>query len=138
MELKLSLLLLIIFSLNAVDATAQGKKKKKKRNSKDQVQAVKQSNSFRPYIPEEKQVPKNKNSKKNDKGFFATLFFKQLDDKVDQFYQRLEDNAKRKRKIERKMKHPQYSDFSYFGHKRKPKIRPVGKRKFCKECGIVH
>ena len=25
-----------------------------------------------------------------------------------------------------------------FGHKRKVRIRPLGKRKLCKECGIVH
>ncbi len=33
---------------------------------------------------------------------------------------------------------PTYGDPMYFGHKRKPKKRPPGKRKFCKECGMVH
>ncbi len=33
---------------------------------------------------------------------------------------------------------PQYSDPMYFGHKRKPKKRPPGKRKLCKECGLTH
>jgi len=36
------------------------------------------------------------------------------------------------------MKKPQYSDPTYFGHKKKPKKRPPGKKKFCKECGIYH
>lgn len=35
-------------------------------------------------------------------------------------------------------KKPQYSNPAYFGHKKKPKKRKRGKRKFCKECGIVH
>ncbi|MGB0521956.1 MAG: hypothetical protein ACPGJS_03300 [Flammeovirgaceae bacterium] len=33
---------------------------------------------------------------------------------------------------------PQYANPMYFGHKKKPKKRKKGKRKFCKECGIVH
>lgn len=56
-----------------------------------------------------------------------------------------EDFYKRKRKLRkgyhrmaRIMNKPQYRDHAYFGHKRKPNIRPVGKRKFCDECGIVH
>lgn len=133
MNFKLSLIILIVFSLSTLNATAQSKKDKNKKE-----QSVQRSNSFRPNVPEEKQVAKKNTSKKKNKNSFTALFTKQLDDKVEQFYQRQEDNAKRNRKIERKMDHPQYSDFSYFGHKKKPKIRPVGKRKFCKECGIVH
>lgn len=133
MNFKLSLIILIVFSLNSLNATAQSKKEKNKKE-----QPVQRSNSFRPNIPEEKQVIKKNTKKKKNKNTFTALFSKQLDDKVEQFYQRQEDNAKRNRKIQRKMDHPQYSDFSYFGHKKKPKIRPVGKRKFCKECGIVH
>jgi len=51
---------------------------------------------------------------------------------------RMKTNVRKHKVIARKMKKPQYSDPSYFGHKRKPKKRPVGKRKFCKECEIVH
>ena len=36
------------------------------------------------------------------------------------------------------MQKPQYSDPTYFGHKKKPKKRSLKKRKMCKECGIVH
>lgn len=59
-------------------------------------------------------------------------------DLVKEYEQRMEANAKRYRKEAKMAEKPQYSDPSYFGHKKKPKKRPVGKRKFCKECGIVH
>jgi hypothetical protein len=42
------------------------------------------------------------------------------------------------RKQDRLARKPQYNDPTYFGHKRPPKKRPLGKRKFCKECGIRH
>jgi len=57
---------------------------------------------------------------------------------VQEFQQRMKKNARKYKKIERIKDKPQYADPTYFGHKRKPKKRPVGKRKFCKECGIVH
>jgi hypothetical protein len=60
------------------------------------------------------------------------------EEKVREFEERMEANAKRDAKKAKEMQKPQYSDPSYFGHKKKPKKRPVGKRKFCKECGIVH
>ena len=60
------------------------------------------------------------------------------DDLVQEFEDRMEANAKRRKKEAKLAKNPQYSDPSYFGHKKKPKTRPVGKRKLCKECGIVH
>jgi hypothetical protein len=58
--------------------------------------------------------------------------------KVAEFNARMKSNAKAKAKMAKEMEKPQYSDPSYFGHKKKPKKRPKGKRKFCKECGIVH
>jgi len=33
---------------------------------------------------------------------------------------------------------PRFTDHLYFGHKKPPKKRPVGKQKYCKECGIRH
>lgn len=59
-------------------------------------------------------------------------------DLVKESEERMEANAKRYRREAKLAQKPQYSDPSYFGHKKKPKKRPVGKRKFCKECGIVH
>ncbi len=60
------------------------------------------------------------------------------DQKIKEYEQRMQANAKRDKKLARLMKKPQYADPSYFGHKHKPKKRPPGKRKLCKECGIVH
>ena len=69
-------------------------------------------------------------------------FKHRYDDYYDQliveYEERMIANAKKYKKIARLMKKPQYSDPSYFGHKRKPKKRAVGKRKYCKECEIVH
>lgn len=59
-------------------------------------------------------------------------------DMVKEAEERQEANAKRREKEAKLAEKPQYSDPSYFGHKKKPKKRPVGKRKMCKECGIVH
>lgn len=59
-------------------------------------------------------------------------------DLVKEAEERQEENAKRREKEAKLAEKPQYSDPTYFGHKKKPKKRPVGKRKLCKECGIVH
>lgn len=67
---------------------------------------------------------------------------KALEDKYGrlekEYVQRMKKVRKQKKKEAKMAEKPQYSDPLYFGHKRKPKIRPVGKRKFCKECHIVH
>ena len=57
---------------------------------------------------------------------------------IVEYEERMIANVKKYKVMARKMKKPQYSDPSYFGHKRKPKKRAVGKRKYCKECEIVH
>ena len=62
----------------------------------------------------------------------------QLDQKVVEYHQRVRDAQKRYKKMARLSQKPQYSDPSYFGHKRKPKKRAPGKKKLCKECGILH
>jgi hypothetical protein len=50
-----------------------------------------------------------------------------------------EANAKKYRKMARDMEtDPRYNDPGYFGHKKKPKKNRPGKKKFCKQCGIVH
>lgn len=73
---------------------------------------------------------KVKKGKKLKKGKYDQL--------IDEYEDRMKANAKAYKKAAKEMKKPQYSDPAYFGHKRPPKKRPVGKRKFCKECGIVH
>jgi len=63
---------------------------------------------------------------------------KDFDNKIGEYEKRMEDNVKKRKKMAKEMKKPQYSDPAYFGHKRKPKKRPQGKKKFCKECGLMH
>jgi hypothetical protein len=55
-----------------------------------------------------------------------------------EYYKRMEWVAKEKQKMLRKMAQPQYSDFAYFGHKRKPKRHMPYAMQYCKECGIRH
>lgn len=55
-----------------------------------------------------------------------------------EFYKRVEEAAKRRQKLLKKLAKPQFSDFSYFGHKRKPKKHKPHKMRYCDECGIRH
>ena len=132
------IILLSFFTFFFAVANAQSKKERKK-SKEEQVDINKLKNTSRFPAAESniQKAAKSKKFKKERKGF-AAWFKKSLDNKVDEFHERMEQNAKRDKKMRRKMDHPQYSDFSYFGHKKKPKIRPVGKKKFCKECGIKH
>ena len=72
------------------------------------------------------------------KGRGKNNLMQQLDQKVEEYHQRVKEVQKRNEKYARLSRKPQYSDPSYFGHKRKPKKRPPGKKKLCKECGIIH
>lgn len=78
-------------------------------------------------------VSKSQNTRK-----FVHPYDFYFDQKIIEYEERMVANVKKYKKMERKMKKPQYSDPSYFGHKRKPKKRKPGKRKFCHECEIVH
>lgn len=62
----------------------------------------------------------------------------EYDRKVEEYHKRMEANIRKNNKIAKEMEKPQYSDPTYFGHKKPPKKRPVGKKKFCKECGMSH
>ncbi|MGK7392585.1 MAG: hypothetical protein ACNS60_19685 [Candidatus Cyclobacteriaceae bacterium M2_1C_046] len=135
------ILFFVLMTFFFAEANAQSKKGKKK-NRKDKNEQydpfIQRDNSILPHKEEQKNTRSREKSKEHKKGFFARLFNKELDNKVDEYHARMEQNAKRNKKMERKMDHPMYSDPSYFGHRKKPKIRPVGKKKFCKECGIKH
>ena len=65
-------------------------------------------------------------------------FFKTQEEGKEAYEDRMKQVAKDKKKSVKILKKPQYSDKSYFGHKRPPKRRPLSKRKLCKICGIVH
>ncbi len=136
----------VVAGLLLITSAAVNAQSKEPRNRKS-PKKTEADNSFKPYTPEtefepseqsESRQKKRKTRKKDQKNTFRYDFLKSLDQKKEEFYKRIKENAKEDRKMERKMRKPQYSDPMYFGHKRKPKKRPVGKRKFCKECGIVH
>jgi hypothetical protein len=55
-----------------------------------------------------------------------------------EFYKRVEEAAKEKQRILKKLSKPQYSNFAYFGHKHPPKKHKPYEMKYCKECGIRH
>ena len=63
---------------------------------------------------------------------------KTLEEEVADFRKRMIKVGRRKKREMKKLEHPKYSDPLYFGHRRPPKKRPAHKRKFCKECGIIH
>ncbi len=97
----------------------------------------KEENSFAP-AQEEPSPAQRKTMKKKGKKSRRALFNKRMDKKIKEFDKRMAANARQDRKEARLALKPQYSDPSYFGHKRKPKKRPPGKRKFCKECSLTH
>lgn len=83
--------------------------------------------------------------KKQKKSFFGFLKKKEKgvtkktnQEEIAEFRSRIKKVYRKKAKEERLAKKPQYSDNSYFGHKRPPKKRPPGKQKFCKECKMKH
>lgn len=93
-------------------------------------------------LPEMTAVTKKK--VKHRKGFFSpsrNASFKKANVKHTaryEFYERIEEAAKEKQRILKKLSKAQYSDPRYFGHKRIPKRRPPHKMKYCEICGIRH
>ncbi len=98
------------------------------------------------YVPQKKQnsilttaeLTSSQKSKTKSKSKNKGSFNWTLDQKVRQYEKRMKAVSKKYKKEARLSKKPQYADPSYFGHKRKPKKRSIKKRKFCKECQIVH
>jgi hypothetical protein len=119
----LILLLVCLFGVSTL-SVAQSSKKKKKKNETTNVQ---QPSSVEPYYPKQNYEPKQKKSS-------GKITY----DARDRFYDRMEQVAKAHRKAEKELAKPQYSDPTYFGHKKPPKRRPPHKMKYCKECGIRH
>ena len=112
-------LLLFGMILYCIAASAQSKKQKKEESPTEA------------FYPQAEQTPKN-SKKKSPKSTY---------DARDKSYDRLERNWKVREKREKKLTRDLDRDYSigpYFGHKRPPKIRPVGKRKVCNVCGLTH
>lgn len=85
--------------------------------------------------------PQYQSAKKEKKGIFASKKSsksKSGKSEVEEFRSRLQKVYKQRAKEEYKMDKPRYKDPTYFGHKKPPKKRKVGKQKFCKVCKIKH
>jgi hypothetical protein len=121
-NLKLSLITILLSASITTVFAQSGKEFKKKQKPEYDRGAT--------YEVESSKKVKKKKSKYSMAGAY--------DKKVEEYHARMEDNAKKYKKMAKQMKKPQYSDPSYFGHKKKPKKRPPGKKKFCKECGLYH
>ena len=62
-------------------------------------------------------------------------------DAQNEYYNRIENTWKEREKREKTFERGEATDYMkppYFGHKKPPKIRAIGKRKYCKICGIRH
>jgi hypothetical protein len=121
----LRITLIVFLALLAMDSEAQFWKKKKK----EKETTAPQPSSLDPAYAEKEYTPKP-SRKSSSKGPTYGL--------EEEYYERMEDASKARRKAERLMEKPQYSDPLYFGHKRPPKKRKPSKMKFCKVCGIRH
>ena len=121
--MKYSLVILFIFiSCSYSFAQSSNKRSKKEKNK----QEIDRGATY--------EVETTKAKKKKTKYSIS----KDFDKKVEEYEKRMVNNAKRNEKMAKEMKKPQYSDPTYFGHKKKPKKRPPGKKKFCKECQMFH
>ncbi|CAN5275947.1 hypothetical protein BH09BAC3_BH09BAC3_21630 [soil metagenome] len=93
-----------------------------------------QTNTPNSREPEKKRVyhspAKAKTSKSNKKKITHT--------KEYEFYERVENAAREKQRLLKKLSKAQFSDHRHFGHKRLPKRRIANKMRYCNECGIRH
>ena len=121
--------LIIFLSLLMMSAQAQLLKRKKKSAPTPTNQSTTQPSSLNPSTPQKKYGPK-----KTKKGKLAEPTRGSEED----YFKRVAELQRTRRKNERIMEKPQYSDPMYFGHKHPPKKRPPGKMKYCKVCGLRH
>jgi len=123
----LRVILIAFLAIITVDSHAQFWKKNKKVERQTEVaqptsKEPSYSNATKEYAP--------KASRKSSKGPTYGL--------EKEYYERMADLEKTRRKNERLMEKPQYSNPMYFGHKHPPKKRKPSKMKYCKVCGIRH
>ncbi len=123
------LVLLCAFMVMAGGIFAQGRKTKEK----PAPTSPEAPTALRPFLPEKDYAPE-KQEKKSRREKEQPITYNAR----ERFYERMEEVAKQRRKNEKLMAKPQYSDPMYFGHKRPPKKRPPEKMKYCKVCGIRH
>lgn len=121
--------ILIIF-LAFVTADLFGQSRKHKKKAERKAEATHQPTSLDPSYPEEKEYAPKASHRKPSKGPTYGL--------EEAYYERVAALEKTRKKNEKMLSKPQYSDPLYFGHKHPPKKRKPSKMKFCKECGIRH
>jgi hypothetical protein len=124
----LRVILVVFLAFILADSFAQSRKRKKK--AEKEAVAAQKPNSLNPYSSNSKKEYAPRVSHKSSRGPTYNL--------QEEYYERMAEVAKKRKKIERLMEKPQYSNPLYFGHKRPPKKRKPSKMKFCKECGIRH
>jgi hypothetical protein len=113
-----------IFMLLAGASLAQSSKKKKKDDAQRSAPTT-----LDPSYQQKQAEPKKVKKKSSDGPTYES---------EQAYYDRMARLFKEKRKAEKEMEKPQYSNPMYFGHKRPPKKHKPGKMKFCKECGLRH
>jgi hypothetical protein len=124
--MELRIILILFLASISVESPAQFWKRKKKADTERTVQ---QPNSLDPSTSSNTDYAQRA-SRGSGKG--PTYGLEQ------EYYERMENVAKLRRKNEKLMEKPQYSNPLYFGHKHPPKKRKPSKMKYCKECGIRH
>lgn len=126
-------LIFLTLSVFALTSGAQSNNLSRKKSSAQRADTDAPT-SLQPYFPERDFAPEaeKKSRKKGVKETPITYNAR------ERFYERMEEVARQRRKNEKLMEKPQYSDPMYFGHKRPPKKRPPEKMKYCKVCGIRH
>src|SRR5687768_2959728 len=115
--MRLLPILMICFLLPAL---AVGQSKKKKKQTEEKSESSSAPTALDPAYQKESYVPK-KSKRKSSQG--PTYESEQ------QYYERMAKLVKEKKKAEKEMLKPQYSDPMYFGHKRPPKKNKAGKLK---------
>src|SRR5690606_18683815 len=111
-------LLIVIFLASTVAAFAQGREKKDRKSKRSNKQTeVNQPTSMEPSYPTMNYEPKGRSERRANK-FVITY------DAEKRFYEQMERVAKARKKAEKELMKPQYTDPMYFGHKRPPKKRP--------------
>ena len=130
--MKLYYLLIVLFGFSITPVFGQD-------NSRGESSELKEDlNLYQAPVSKKEKTKAIKLSRRQFKKTYLYWFYNHHEKLRDDFYKRKRKLKKGYRRMARIMNKPQYRDHAYFGHKRKPKIRPVGKRKFCDECGIVH
>lgn len=80
-----------------------------------------------------KKLSKKEARKKLEKSY--STYFNGL---VGEYEDRMVANVKKRNDLAKEYSKPQYSNPSYFGHKKTPKKRANGKKRKCKECHMWH